>query len=313
VVRAYRPADEVRTADYSGAPVTVGHPADGVSPKNWREVAVGTVRAQPGTETIGRHEFARAELQVSDAAAIAKLGTELVECSCAYTCAKDWTPGVTADGEQYDVVFRGLDPNHVALGPAGFARAGREARLIADGEDPMKDDLRSELIFDDAASQLPAPAKSDDRDKLVADAAVLRDENTRLTKELEAAQGKLAAADAKCATLQAEVDRLPKAISDGVASELAFRQSIATRLPKDFSFDGKTPREIKVAAIKHSNPKVVVADDASDAWLDGYLEASATAAVEHDFGGPQPVVNDSTAESVVAKKTREAFCLNRGA
>jgi hypothetical protein len=315
IVRAYRPADEVRIADYSGAPVTVGHPPEGINPQNWKTHAVGTVRAQPGTERLGRHEFARAELQVSDADTIAKLGTALQECSCAYTCTKDWTPGVTADGEQYDVVFRGLDPNHVALGPAGFARAGREARLIADGEDPMKDDLRSELIADSADAPAKPPASTGDRDKLIADAAVLREENTRLTAELEATKGKLAAAETARTELQTKVDGLPKAIADGVTAELAFRQSVATRLPKDYSFDGKTPREIKVDAIKHLNPKAVVADDASDAWLDGFLEASTSAPAEHDHNATHgPAVQDSNPqESLVAKRTKEAFCLNRSA
>ena len=177
----------------------------------------------------------------------------------------------------------------------------------------MRDDLRSELITDEADAP-PANSPKGDRDKLVADAAVLRDENARLAKDLEATQGKLAAAEARRDELQTQVDGLPKAVADGVATELTFRQGIAPRLPKDFSFDGKTSREIKVAAIKHVNPKAVVADDASDAWLDGFLEAS-PAVVEHDHNDTHgTAVQDSNPqESLVVKKTREAFCLNRGA
>jgi hypothetical protein len=180
----------------------------------------------------------------------------------------------------------------------------------------MKDDLRSELIADSDAAPAKPAAPAGDRDKLVADAAVLREENTRLAGELEATKGKLAAAETARTELQAKVDGLPKAIADGVTAELAFRQSVAARLPKDYSFDGKTPREIKVDAIKHLNPKALVADDASDAWLDGFLEASvATAPAEHDYNVTHgPAVQDSQPqESLVAKRTREAFCLNRSA
>lgn len=309
-VRAYRPAEEVRVADYTGAPVTVGHPDGGVTPESWRSTAVGGVRAQArATERRGAHEFVRAEIQINDAAAIARLGTELLECSCAYTADKDWTPGITPNGDAYDVVFRGLIPNHVALGPAGFARAGREARLIADGE-TMLDHLCSDtLIADDGVAPLVgAPTAPGDRDKLIADAAVLRDENARLTKELETARGALAASAAKTATLEMQIAALPKAIADGVTAELAFRQSIMPRLPKDFVFAGKTPRQVKIDAIKHADPKAVIADSVTDAWLDGFL-AAAPATVEHDHNTTHgAAVQDGVKpESIYAKRSREAF------
>lgn len=314
-VRAYRPPEEVRIADYAGAPVTVGHPEGGVSPESWRQHAVGVVRAQDSaTERRGAHEFVRAALQIADADAIGRLGTELVECSCAYTAQKDWTPGVTPEGDAYDVIFRGLVPNHVALGPPGFARAGREARLIADGETDMDRLSNDTLIADDGATPLPGapapPPAATDRDRLIADAAILREENARLVKDLETERGARAAAEATAKTLQATVDGLPKAIADGVTAELAFRQAIAPRLPKDYTFDGKTQRQVKIDAIKSSDPKATIADGVSDAWLDGFL-ASAAPAVEHDHNathgpGAAPVADGST-ESIYVKRSREAF------
>jgi hypothetical protein len=306
-VRAYRPAEEVRVADYTGAPVTVGHPDGGVTPETWRTAAVGGVRSQAhATERRGAHEFVRAELQVNDAAAIARLGTELLECSCAYTADKDWTPGITPDGEPYDVVFRGLAPNHVALGPAGFARAGRDARLIADGENEMDQLINPDLIADDGAAPLAG-----DRDKLVADAAVLLAENARLTKELDTARGALAASEAKIAAAQATIDGLPKAITDGVTAALSFRQGIAARLPKDYSFDGKTTRQVKIDAVKHGDPKAVIADSVTDEWLDGFLAGAPAAAGEHDHntthGPAAPVADGAPVESIYTKRSRDAF------
>jgi hypothetical protein len=316
-VRAYRPPDEVRVADYAGAPVTVGHPDGGVSPATWRQHAVGVVRAQDSaTERRGAHDFVRAALQISDADAIGRLGTELVECSCAYTASKDWTAGVTPEGDAYDVIFRGLVPNHVALGPVGFARAGREARLIADGETDMDRLSNDTLIADDGAAPLPgAPAPppaatgTTDRDRLVADAAILREENARLTKELETERGARAAAETKAAEAAKTLDGLPKAIADGVTAELAFRQAIAPRLPKDYAFEGKAPRQVKIDAIRHGNPKAEIADDVSDAWLDGFL-ANGSPVVEHDHNsthGPAAPVADGANESIYRKRSREAF------
>ena len=316
VVRAYRPAEEVRVADYTGAPVTVGHPDGGVTPESWRQHSVGVVREQgPQTERIGAHEFVSAGLQINDGAAIARLGTDLLECSCAYTATKVWEQGVTDSGEEYDVIFKGLIPNHVALGPAGFARAGREARLVADGEDEMADQLFDNTLIADGGesalkttAQPPAPS---DRDQMIADAALLRDANAHLVKELETVRGTLAAAEAKRDELQATVDGLPQAIADGVVAELKFRESLKGRLPADFDFNGKSPREIKLAAIKHANPKAVIADSVSDAWLDGFLEAT-PAPVEHDHNtthGPGTPVQDSREESIYAKRSREAFAV----
>lgn len=312
VVRAFRPIEEVRIADYTGAPVTIGHPDGGVgvTPANWRQSSIGAVRSQSSTlERRGAHEFVRADIQVSDADAIPRLGVDLLECSCAYTCQKDWTPGVTADGQEYDVTFRGFVPNHVALGPEGFARAGREARLVADGENEMDQLFDNTLIADDCVTPLAAPAApaTGDRDKLVADAALATAEIARLTKDLETVRGTLAAAEAKRDELKTVVDGLPKAISDGVTSELAFRQAIAAKLPKGFDFAGKSPRDVKVAAIKHATPNTMIADDASDAWLDGFL-AAAPAVVEHDHNTTHgTTVADAAEESVYAKRSREAF------
>lgn len=310
-VRAWRPADEVRAADFSGAPLTVGHPPEGVSAENWRQVAVGAVRQHLGTERVGRDEFVRADLHVADAAAIADLGTKLVECSCCYGCAKDWTPGLTPDGESYDVVFRALTPNHVALGGPGFARAGREARLIADGENEM-DVFLSDLVADSAETPAPAAAPAapapSDRDQLVADAAVLREENTRLTAELDAARDKVK-------QLQAQVEGLPKAVADGVAAELALRTRVAPILGAEYAFDGKSSREIKVDAVKKLSPEKEIADSVTEAYLDAYLDAAGELKV-HDHNeshGPEARERVSDGKSVVAEKTKNAFFLNRRA
>lgn len=320
-VRAYRPAEEVFAADFTGAPVTIGHPDGGVSPKTWRKHAIGAVARQSKDPVVADgQQWAEAELQVADAEGLAGVQTgDLCECSCAYDCTREWAPGVTADGQPYDVVFRGLVPNHVALGPQGFARAGRSARvLISDGED-MADVLVDTFFAADAAdppappapsAAPPAPAENP-LVKLVADGAA---EVKRLQAENETLAVKLAAADAKIAQLTEDAAKLPQQIADGVAAELAFRGRVAPHLPKDFVADGKSRREITVAALTKLDPKFTVTDAMTDNHLDIYLEAAAkyagTAVHDHNAdvlpAGDKPPVKLDPAKHI-ADSTKDLW------
>lgn len=132
VVRELRPPDEVFDAasvgSFADAPVTDLHPPGAVDAYNWREVAVGTV-------TSPRVDLDRivAELVVLDADLIRKIEAgERVEVSAGYSCDLEWTPGAY-DGEPYDAVQRNIRINHVALGPAGWGRAGPTVSLQLNG------------------------------------------------------------------------------------------------------------------------------------------------------------------------------------
>ena len=298
-VRAYRPAEEVVKADFTGAPITIGHPAGGVSPSTWGQLAKGSVREQQkDLAVVDGVAWAQADLQVNAADALqGVVNRTLTECSCAYDCTRDWTPGVTADGESYDVVFRNFVPNHVAFGGNGFARAGRDARvLISDGEN-MNDSLSDTCFVADAADPPTNPAPAQDVTalvKLITDGSA---EVARLKAENETLTAKVAAADAATADARAA---LPKQIADGVASELAFRSKVTPHLPKDFVFDGKSRREVQAAVIGKLDPKFTVNDSVTDTYLDAYIEAAAkySTTAAHDFnrdnlGGATPPVNDA--------------------
>ena len=281
-IRAYRPPEEVFAADFTGAPVTVGHPTGGVTPATWRKHAVGVIAAQAKEPVVvDGAQWAQAEVQLSDAEAIA-LARAGAECSCAYDCTREWTPGVTDAGEPYDVIFRALKPNHVALGPAGFARAGRDARvLISDGETMA--DVFTDTFF--AADEADLSLAADPSKDVAALAKLIADSNAevaRLRTENETLAGKLQAAEAKVAELQTVADGVTAQVEDGVKAALAFRASMAAYLPKDFVFDGKTDREVRVAAVHALDPKFEVTDAVTDARLDGYLEAAGKFASRHD-------------------------------
>ena len=132
VRREYRPPEEVFSPEsmhtFDTATLVVGHPAM-VDPDNWREHAVGEIRAakQDG-------KYVAADLVVRDKAALEKIDKgELVELSCGYDCSLDFTPGVSPEGEKYDAVQRDIVINHVGLGPSNWGRAGSEVRLRLDG------------------------------------------------------------------------------------------------------------------------------------------------------------------------------------
>lgn len=304
-VRAYRPPEDVFAADFTGAPITIGHPQGGVNPTTWAQHAKGVVLAQSkDPEVVDGTPWANAKLQVAVAEVQDGIRSgKYCECSCAYDCTRDWTPGVTADGEQYDVVFRNYKPNHVALGGKGFARAGRDARvLVADGE--QMTDVFSDTAFiadsDDKNPSAPAPASADIAvlTKLISDSAaeiaVLKTENAKLQAQVDAANK--AATDAAAS--------LPKQIADGVSAELAFRAKVTPHLPKDFKFteptaDGKSEvlksrRSVLSAAVLARDPKFVINDSVQDAYLEAYVDAAAKYAQPHDFNQSQTHVADGT-------------------
>jgi hypothetical protein len=230
-------------------------------------------------------QWAQADLQVSASDALNGVATRtLTECSCAYDCTRDWTPGVTADGEPYDVVFRNLKPNHVALGGNGFARAGRDAKvLISDGE-TMQDVLSDSFYAADAADPVPAAAQPAAQDvaalaKLVNDSTAAL---TVVTAERDALTAQLAAATQQVAKLTADAASIPAQIADGVKAELAFRTQMLPLMPKDFAFDGKSQRDVRVAAVTKLDPKFVVSDSVTDTYLDAYIDAASKYATPHD-------------------------------
>jgi uncharacterized protein len=130
VVRVYRPPEEVfadaSLQSASHAPVTLDHPDRDVTAENWKDLAVGEV------STLARKdgEWVQFPLILKDASAIRAVEAGKRELSAGYTCVLDWTPGVTAQGEDYDARQTLIRFNHVAL--VDRARAGAEAR-IGDG------------------------------------------------------------------------------------------------------------------------------------------------------------------------------------
>jgi len=117
-----------------GAPVTDLHPRSLVSPSNVTSLQKGFVGSKAKQDGI----FVTATLTVQDAALIAAVERrERRELSPGYTCRVELKQGVH-NGERYDGIQRGIVYNHLAIGPAGWARSGPEVALHIDGQEELE-------------------------------------------------------------------------------------------------------------------------------------------------------------------------------
>lgn len=161
VIRVYRPAEEVfadaSLETFAGADITVLHPKSLVTADNYKQTTVGTIKSK------GRQDgdFVVADLLIKDTDAVKAVQDRgFVELSSGYTAEYEEQAGVTTDGEPYDFVQRNIRINHVALLPAGAARAGRQAKIFdnqTEGKTMIKvtlDNGRTVELQDEAAALL---------------------------------------------------------------------------------------------------------------------------------------------------------------
>jgi len=301
-VKVLRPVEEVLAADFDGAPLTVGHPPGGVTPANFAEVSKGHTKARVGVEKVRGQVYPVHALQVNDRATIERvMSGELAELSCCYDATQDPTPGV-ADGEAYDLVFRALIPNHIALGPAGFARAGRDAKLlVADGATEetvlMSAQILPTRIADNGETKGDTHTLVTD---LIGEVAKLRTELATAVQAADSVKDELETTRGKLVAAEAAVAKVPTQIADGVREGIAFRESARAVLGAEYVFDGKDEaaiksdvRDAKVKELAALDDSIQVADSASDEWLEGALVSARKFAKPHDFNGSKPRVEDS--------------------
>lgn len=133
-VVVYRPSDEVFARDsmksYAGAPVTIEHPSEAVTPANWKDHAVG----EASEEIVRDGEAVRVPFMLRDAAGIAAVEAGKREISMGYDCSLIFEDGTAPDGTVYQAVQRNIRINHLAI--VDRARGGPTLR-IGDQEQPM--------------------------------------------------------------------------------------------------------------------------------------------------------------------------------
>lgn len=145
IILLMRTADEVfhpdAVASFENKPVTIGHPADGVTPQNWRSMAMGEVRdcKRAADDTM------IANVVIKDAEAIRLVVDEGKKAlSNGYTFELDLTPGQGFDGYQ-----RNIRGNHVAI--VDVARGGPQCRI---GDNQQERTMSKKITVDGVPMEL---------------------------------------------------------------------------------------------------------------------------------------------------------------
>ncbi len=288
--REYRPADEVFHADslasLRSAPVTVLHPRSGkVDTRSWREDAVGHVEDPAADGT-----FVGCAVVVQDAAVVDRIERrDLSDFSAGYTCRVDATPGVTPDGESYDVVQRNIRYNHVALGPAGWGRAGPDARIRLDqaDEETMTEKVIYKTRIDGKDYEVGSTEHVAKLDSLV--------ESLRTDVTTEKAR-----ADKAEAELVAERD--PVKFRARVAARASLEARALTVCGEAKRAD-KSDREIAVEILGKLRPTFVT-EGRSDEALTGALDAFAAEAPPIDGKLRADATHGNTGDEIAAARAK---------
>lgn len=260
-VRVLRPESEVFSTDalktLAHRPVTIGHPDELVTSKNWKRHAVGNT----GSEVARDGQFIRVPMMLMDADRVRN--SRAKELSVGYTSDIVWKAGITADGEEYDAVQRNIRANHIAI--VAQARGGPKLRLgdESKGDKQMSRELLTRTIAVDGIEVTMA-----DQDAAIVNRAMTRlnDELKQSTANIEALKKQVADQAAELATAKKSVETkdgeiiaLKKKVEDAAVKPEDLDRRVIERnavidaarkvLGKEYRADGKSDSDIKREAV----------------------------------------------------------------
>lgn len=282
----YRPPEAVFAEDsmktYAGKPITLGHPKDGVSADNWKELAIGTV----GSKVMRDGESVVVDFSIMDAASIAAIEGGTREISMGYSTPIEMKDGVAPDGTAYQAVQTGpIRINHMAV--VAKARGGSALRIgdeantwgaspITTGPAPQphKETFMSTkvVVLGDSAVTVE-----------LAEANIIETFKAGLLKKLSDADTALAAKDEEIGGLKAQVKTLtdaamtPEKLAAAVADRVALEQT-AKLIDASIDCAGVSDAELRKKAVTAKLGGEVV-KDASDAEISGMFKALSRATV----------------------------------
>lgn len=289
-VNELRPPEEVFAVDslatLRGAPVTDMHPKQPVHSKNWREVTIGHV----GDDVKQDGDYVAAPVTVQDGVSVERVDKrDRSEVSCGYACRIDSTPGEWR-GQRYDQVQRGIRYNHVAIGPKGWGRAGRDVAMRLDGaghqideeslaDSPLqanKETMATKYRLDGVDYDVSTPEflqalakneqeRSDELKIVIAERDLLKGQRDEFKKRLDSAED-------------------PKRFADAVKSRVALERDAIGVLGSEYKTDGKSDRDLMVDVVRHDD-KDFDAKDRTDEYVRGRFESSARVVRRADDGG----------------------------
>ena len=317
--REYRPPEEVFDADseasFVGKPIVVGHPASGiVNSDTAQDLAIGTILSSgyPKDETN-----IACDIVIHNPSAIG----EKRGLSLGYRVDIEEAPGITPDGQQYDVIQRNIRINHLAVVDRG--RAGAKARLNLDGDEiiegvetkmKIKIDSVDFEVDEKIANYVNSLQNKEENARVKLDTAntelkSVKEQNTALKADADDKKAKLDAMTAERDGLKAKVDAADaekeKAVKEAVEAVKADMQERAeleetAKIAKVEKTDGLTNAELKAGIVKAAFGEKFKLDGASDAYLDGAYSA-AKEMLRNDNAKNQAVKAKGGAEKQEAK------------
>ena len=287
-------------ASLRGASITVGHPEDGVTPDNFRDVVSGAVAGEPrvaGNVILG-------DVLVGDREALQRLDAGIDELSVGY----DFTLAPNFDTIGPMIV------NHVAIVPRG--RAGKGVRIMDSAEEDMP--LTSEdakMIADAMSAAIDRGGPKHNMDAAVMDAMrkemmdainpvmdgmkQMRDEATERQKAEDAAKVEQAARDA--------AETLVTDTESRMRENFAVFTDAMPLIPEDKRAElaGADAKRVLVAALNDSVPDA--ANQTTD-YLRGALAVhkARIAATAEGLAGLPPGVRRAADQQITATDAREA-------
>lgn len=296
VVRVYRPADAVFARDaiatYARKPITIGHPAGGVTDETWKDLAVGEI----DRDVMRDGEFVSVPLLFRDADAVALMQDAAgpKELSMGYEAKIEMRDGVTPDGQPFDAIMSDFRMNHVAVVPR--ARGGAELRIgdgasaswgaspiITDGKDTiMADANQTRTVLIDGLSVVTTDAGAQALEKLqgqIADGkTALADAEARHAEEIKAKDKEIAKANADKDAAEAKV--LSDADIDKRVADRADLIAKAASIAADVKTAGLSDAAIRKAVVVAKLGDAMA--DKSDAYIDARFDILAEDADKAD-------------------------------
>jgi hypothetical protein len=283
-VRVYRPESEVFSADAMSSlahkPVTVEHPSEPVTAKNWRKYAVGRL----DDEIVRDGEFIRVPLILMDAEAIEVVKSGKSQLSVGYSAVLNWADGVTKDGEKYDVTQTAIRANHVAI--THTARGGPKLRMGDNVDHQRRKTMATRTIQVDGISvemeerdvQVVERRIANLQSEVAAAQAALATAQTTAQNDVATARTETANAKAEVQTKLAEIATLQKQLGDAkltpaqIDKMVSDRAATVTRakaiIGDALVVDGKTDADMRRQVVSAK-----MGDTAKD-WSDDMINAS---------------------------------------
>lgn len=293
IIREYRPPEEVFDTDseasFVGKPIVVGHPASGiVNSDTAQDLAIGTILSsgyQKDETNIA------CDIVIHNPSAIG----EKRGLSLGYRVDIEEAPGITPDGQQYDVIQRNIRINHLAV--VDRARAGAKARLNLDGDEiiegvetkmKIKIDSVDFEVDEKIANYVNSLQNKEENARVKLDTAntelkSVKEQNTALKADADDKKAKLDAMTAERDGLKAKVDAADaekeKAVKEAVEAVKADMQERAeleetAKIAKVEKTDGLTNAELKAGIVKAAFGESFKLDGVSEAYINGAYSAA---------------------------------------